>query len=340
MRRDQMPHFQAQALLDIPFEAMDRLIRDEAAEHGLELHTGHGRSIRLRLGAGEYGARRNGAGSIAFARAESRDWLFTLQEALAFHIADRLGGALDWAGFDLVGQLPPNFSLGRIESVRAIGAHFLRLRIRGEGLERLARDMIHFRIVLPCPDRSTQWPYLSQTGQAHWPQDLHRPAYTVAAIDPAAGWLETDIFTHDGGRVAAFAANAATGREIGLIGPAGGGIPMAPHLLIGGDETAYPALGRIIAVQSADVRIACHLFGECAEYPFSCHPGLSLIHRPMGEGQLAAELDRQGAGAALRGAGRVWIATERGRLSALKAAVLRQLPRDRIHLAAYWTAAH
>ncbi|WP_347137503.1 siderophore-interacting protein [Paracoccus sp. SSK6] len=48
---------------------------------------------------------------------------------------------------------------------------------------------------------------------------LHRPAYTVRHIDPAAGWLETDIFIHDGGRACDFAISAAPGTPVGLTGP-------------------------------------------------------------------------------------------------------------------------
>lgn len=334
MRHDPLPPFQAEAPVAIGFDQLDRLLRALAAEHGMVLHSGHARSTWVELGAGEFGARKQGEGAVIYARAQSRDWLFTLKEAAAHHVASLVGDAgLDWTGPEQAGAHPPNFSLARVVSSWRLAPDFLRLRIEGEDLARLDRDMIHFRIVLPRPDGPTDWPRLSGTGQTVWPQELHRPAYTVAAIDAAAGWLETDIFIHDGGRVCAFAASAAPGTEIGLTGPGGGGIPRTDHLLIAGDETAYPALSRIIAAQAPGARIDCHLFGVTADYPLASHPGLELRHDPAGEARLAARLDGAGPPAE-----RVWIATEKARLQPLKQAVLAHLPKDRAHLAAYWSA--
>ena len=334
MRHDPLPKFQAEAPVDLAFDILDRMLRDQAAEHGLALHSGHGRATWVVLGQGEYGARRDGAAAVIFARADSPDWLFTLKETAAFQVAG-LGcptaQALCWTGPEQPGAFPPNFSLGRVAWVRPLGAEFLRMRIAGRDLARLDRDMIHFRIVLPQAGAPTAWPRLSDAGQAVWPQDLHRPAYTVSAIDVDAGWLETDIFVHDGGRICDFAARALPGTELGVMGPGGGGVPRAASLLIGGDETAYPALARIIAAQAAEARIDCHLFGRAA-YAFPAHPGLRLTRSPAGEADLAAAL----AGGV--DAEKVWIATEKARLQPLKQAVLRHLPKDRAHLAAYWNA--
>lgn len=335
MRHAPPPPFQAEAPVELAFEILDQMLRDQAAEHGLALHTGHGRSTWVVLGQGEYGARRDGSGAVIFARAESPDWLFTLKEAASFHVSG-LGcvtaQALNWTGPEPAGAHPPNFSLGRVAWVRPLGAHFLRMRIEGQDLARLGRDMIHFRIVLPQADGRTEWPRLSEIGQAVWPQDLHRPAYTISAIDVAAGWLETDIFVHDGGRICDFASQTLAGTEIGVMGPGGGGVPQAASLLIGGDESAYPALARIIAAQDADAQIDCHLFGA-ADYPFPGHPGLRLTRVPAGEDALAQALSAQAISA-----DKIWIATEKTRLQPLKQAILQHVPKDRAHLAAYWSA--
>ncbi|MBA4492656.1 siderophore-interacting protein [Paracoccus sp. S1E-3] len=334
MRHTPLPQFQAEAPVAIAFDVLDQMLRDQAEQHGLALHSGHGRSTWVEIGQGEYGARRQGDGVIVFARANSRDWLFTLKEAATAHVA-ALGcvtaQALNWTGPEQAGAFPPNFSLGRVAWVRPLGTDFLRMRIDAGDIARLGRDMIHFRIVLPQPDGPTEWPRLSETGQAIFPQDLHRPAYTVSAIDVDAGWLETDIFVHDGGRICDFASRTEAGTELGVMGPGGGGVPLAGRLLIGGDETAYPALARIIAAQAPEARIDCHLFGVSADYALPAHPGLRLTHSPAGEADLAATLTEIGAE-------KVWIATEKGRLQPLKQAVLRHIPKDRSHLAAYWNA--
>ncbi|MBU3030397.1 siderophore-interacting protein [Paracoccus marinaquae] len=344
MRHDTPPPLQSEAALPgLPFAQIDALLRAEAEAHGLVLRSGHGRSTWCEVDRGEFGARMGPEGSILYVRASDRDWLFTLQETVSSHVAEAFpgqAGLLRWSGLDRAGEAPPNFSLARVESIRPVGDHFLRLRLRGEGLERLARAMIHFRLILPQPgDADPQWPVIGPNGQTVWPKgdkELHRPAYTVRAIDPAAGWMETDVFIHDGGRICGWLASAAPGSLIGLTGPGGGGVPVAPRLLIGGDETAYPALARIIEAQPRDSRGECWLFGTAGDYPLPEHPGISLILAPGDEARLANRLARDGTTA-----DSIWIATEKSRLAPLRRVILDELaiPKQATHLAAYWTAA-
>ncbi|WP_103172484.1 siderophore-interacting protein [Paracoccus sp. SY] len=342
MRHDPLPPYQTQASLpDLPFATLDALIRAEAAEHGLDLHDGHGRSTWCKLpDGGEFGAKMGPTGSILYVRAHDRHRLHDLREA----VTHRLGGHLPslrpaWSSLDRPGAHPPNFSLARVSSVTRIAADFLRLRLEGGDLDRLSRDLIHFRLVLQ-PEGTTLpvWPMIGNDGRTVWPKGaatLHRPAYTVRHIDPDAGWLDTDIFIHDGGRACDFAAQAAPGTLVGLSGPGGGGIAQARSLLIGGDETAYPALARHLEAAADDAGGECHLFGARADYPLPRHPGIRVIHAPGGEAALAERLRRDGTDAR-----RIWLATERSRLEPLKSAILGDLGIDKAtaHLAAYWSA--
>ncbi|MFI0396689.1 siderophore-interacting protein [Paracoccus jiaweipingae] len=342
MREDTLPEFQSEAAVAVAFGVLDNLLRADAAEHGLEVHSGHGRSTWIRLDQGEFGARRSGDGAVLYARAHRRDWLFALQDALVSHLAQvapEQAADLRWSALDGVGAFPPPFSLARVESVRSLGADFLRLRLRGEGLRRLAEEMVHFRLVLPpAGDPDPQWPVVGPNGQTVWPggaKALHRPAYTVSAINPDAGWLETDIFAHQGGRVCEWAQAAQAGDVVGLNGPGGGGLPVAARVLMGGDETAYPALARALAANDPQAQGECWLFGARADYPFPDHPGIRLIHHPAGEAALAAQLEKAGCDA-----DKIWLATEKARLAPLKRAVFDSLgiAKSRAHLAAYWIA--
>lgn len=343
MRTDPLPEYQAEAALPVlSFETIDAMLRHEAKEHGLTLHHAHGRSTWCRMELGEFGARRGPRGVILYARAHSRDGLFALQDALGTHLAALMpeqAAQLRWQGGEAEGTLPPNFSLARLHSVRPVGAHFLRIRLEGEDLDRLARDMIHFRLVLPPPGEGVpQWPVVGANGQTCWPSGaaaLHRPAYTVRQIDAQAGWLETDVFIHAGGRICDWAQSAAPGTICGLNGPGGGGVPCASQILIGGDETAYPALARIIAAQAPNNHGACWLFGASADYDWPAHPGIEMTHCPGGEADLAQRLTRRGSRAK-----KFWFATEKSRLKPLRAAILDGLgiARGDAHLAAYWVA--
>lgn len=342
MRHDPLPPYQTQASLpDLPFATLDALIRAEAAEHGLDLHDGHGRSTWCKLpDGGEFGAKMGPTGSILYVRAHARDRLHDLREAVTHRLGGHLPGLRPaWSSLDRPGAHPPNFSLARVSSVTRIAADFLRLRLEGGDLDRLSRDLIHFRLVLQ-PEGTTVpvWPMIGNDGRTVWPKGaatLHRPAYTVRHIDPDAGWLDTDIFIHDGGRACDFAAQAAPGTLVGLSGPGGGGIAQARSLLIGGDETAYPALARHLEAAADDAGGECHLFGARADYPLPHHPGIRVIHAPGGEAALAERLRRDGTDAR-----RIWLATERSRLEPLKSAILGDLGIDKAtaHLAAYWSA--
>lgn len=344
MRRDTPPPLQSEAALPgLPFAHVDALLRQEASEHGLAVRSGHGRSTWCEVDGGEIGARMGPEGSILYVRAHDRDWLFTLQEAMTAHLVGAdpaLAPLLHWSDLPQAGGLPPNFSFARIESLTPIGRHFLRLRLRGTELQRFSRDMIHFRLILPRRgDVLPQWPTMGENGQTVWPRGdraLHRPAYTVRAIDPVQGWLDTDIFIHEGGQTCDWVRAASAGTKVGLTGPGGGGVPVAPRLLIGGDETAYPALARIIAAQSPETVGECWLFGTARDYPLPPHPGILPVHAPHGEAELAAILARNGTQA-----DRIWLASEKTRLAPLRNVILEQraFPRQAAHLAAYWSAA-
>lgn len=344
MRRDPLPPLQSEAALPgLPFDRIDALLRHEAEAHGLPLHSGHGRSTWCVVDGGEIGARMAPEGSVLYVRAHNDDWLFSLQEAMTSHLSEAdpaLAALLRWSGRPQAGALPPNFSFARVESLNPVGRHFLRLRLRGDTLDRFARDAIHFRLVLPpSGQQNPQWPSTGANGQTTWPKGdmaLHRPAYTVREIDPAQGWLDTDIFIHEGGLACEWVKAAAAGTQIGMTGPGGGGVPVAPRLLIGGDETAYPALARIIAAQGPDTTGECWLLGGAEDYPLPRHPGIRILHAPQGEARLAEQLARQGTDAE-----RIWLATEKSRITPLRKLILEDLgfPRQAAHLAAYWTAA-
>ncbi|MBM3605632.1 MAG: siderophore-interacting protein [Alphaproteobacteria bacterium] len=341
MRRDPLPPFQAEAAApDLPYAQLAVLIARLARTRSLELHVGHGRSSWCKLAGGEFGARMGPLGSIIYVRGDDRTGLERLRADWDADLAQQFPGlALDWSRLDREGAPPPNFSLARLAGVSRLAGAFLRLRIEGPDLDRFARQLIHFRLVIqPNTRRAPVWPAIGARGQVIWPKGadaLHRPVYTVRAIDAGQGWMEADVFLHPGGRAARFARQAPANAPIGLTGPGGGGIPQASRLLIGGDETAYPALARIIAAQDQKAVGECHLFGKDADYPFPAHPGIRVIHAPQGEAALAARLVRTPTKAQA-----VWLATERSALTPLKAALdagaAPHAPDP--HLAVYWTA--
>lgn len=337
MRTTPLPEYQAEATLPAaPFDRIEAALRAIAETRGYELHNGHGRSIWCALPSGEFGAKKRGDGALLYARAHSAAGVAPMQAAMDSIIGDMALTPARWIGVGDEGKAPHNFSLAHVESVKPVSADFLRLRLRGDRLDRLAaNDSIHFRLVQPPPgDPAPEWPRIGNKGQTVWPvgeKALHRPVFTTRHVDAGSGWLETDIFLHDGGRSSDLARLARPGDTLGLIGPNGGGIPIADRLLLGGDETAYPAIARILEHTQANGEV--WLFGKRADYPFPASR-LTINHLPGGEAELARLLRE----APPRPGTFFWIGTERHALDPLRETILGTLghPPHQTHLSAYW----
>ncbi|MTH63118.1 siderophore-interacting protein [Paracoccus shanxieyensis] len=344
MRVTELPEYQSEAMLPATdFAVVDQMLRHEADEHGLDLHEGHGRSTWCETQMGEFGAKKRGDDVLIFARAHRAEWLFSLQETIVYHLAEILpdkARAMRWSSLADAGKIPPYFSFARVGQAQRIAQDFIRLRLHAPNLARLAtEDSIHFRLVLPPEGDSTpEWPRIAENGQTVWPSGakaLHRPAYTVRHIDLEAGWLDTDIFVHDGGRVTEWARANPEGRRIGLSGPGGGGIPAAAQLILAGDETAYPALARMMQLRP-DATGQVYLLGTRDDYPLPPHAGLQVIHLPKDEAQLGRILAEKPPTAETY----LWMASEKTKITALRKLILNELGHDkaRTHLAGYWTA--
>ncbi|QEU09951.1 SIP domain-containing protein [Paracoccus yeei] len=342
MRVTPLPEYQAEALLtDTDFAPIDAMLRHEAQEHGLDLHEGHGRSVWCQIETGEFGAKKRGANVLVFARAHRPEWLFGLQETIAHHLAEIMpdkAQAMRWSSLADVGRLPPYFSFARVGEARRIARDFVRLRLHAPDLERLGtEDSIHFRLVLPPEGvAEPEWPRIAPNGQTVWPSGdraLHRPAYTVRAIDLQEGWLDTDIFLHRGGRVTDWVLAGPQGRRIGLSGPGGGGIPQAAQLILAGDETAYPAIARMIE-RRPDAQGEVWLLGARDDYPMPESPGLRRHHLPGGTAELVRILRADPP----QPDSYLWMAAQKSGISALRQLLLAELGHDKAltHLAGYW----
>ncbi|MTH77719.1 siderophore-interacting protein [Paracoccus aestuariivivens] len=343
MRLTTPPEFRSEAmLLGIDFDQIDQLLRHEAEEHGLDVHNGHGRSTWCETEMGEFGAKKRGNNVLVFARAHRPEWLSAIQEAIVEHLAEtmpEIARDLRWSSLADIGKLPANFSFAQVGEVRQIGAAFLRMRLHGADLARLATtDSIHFRFVLPPDgDPAPEWPRIGPNGQVQWPagaKALHRPVYTVCDIDADAGWLDTDIYLHDGGRITEWAKSNPVGAKVGLMGPSGGGIPEAKRLILAGDETAYPAMARIIA-QACDAQGEAYLLGRSADYPIPERQGMTVSHLAGGMDELTAILRENIHDTATY----IWMASEKGSIAAVRQLLFNGIGHDKhlTHLAAYWS---
>ncbi len=115
-----------------------------------------------------------------------------------------------------------------------------------------------FKLLLPDP-ASGNWVIPTQKdGFLNWPRDPPALArtYTVRRWDPEAGQVTVDIVRHGTGIASGWAERCRPGDPIAIAGPKCSSPQPAGFdwLLIGGDETALPAIGRWVEEMSADTR--------------------------------------------------------------------------------------
>lgn len=176
-----------------------------------------------------------------------------LRESAAELFAE-VGLSVEWDHVD-VGALAPGLSLMRVAGVSRPSPNFLRVRLTGPDAGRFGQGGLHFRLLLPPAGRAPVWPTVTQSGRTAWPEGpdaLHRPVYTVA--DQQDDWLEFDIFRHPGSPTCDWAEGNPCGQEVGVIGPGGGWCPEADRLCLFGDETALPAIARMLKLSRGQVR--------------------------------------------------------------------------------------
>lgn len=264
-----------------------------------------------------------------------------------FHMSEQIEGlkTLNWSEAPAQRGLPANFRLVEVIGAWRIGRDFIRLRVSGENFDPFTRTGMHFRLAIPAPGRDPVWPHLTPEGRSRWPEGadaLHTPAYTISEISPGEGWLEFDVYTHGRGPTCLWAEGLLAGtearRQVGLSGPGGGWFPETDDLLIGGDETALPAILRILAQHWGRARVVIELAdaGGIEAVPEDIRPLAEVLYRAEGGSAarwLEERVDRHGV------PGFLWFAGETADAQHLRARQRSDwhLPRGRHYLSAYWT---
>ena len=148
-------------------------------------------------------------------------------------------------------------------------------------------------------DRDPRWPQIARDGRIVWPSGAHGVAlrsYTARRQDPAAATVEIDFVLHGDGPAATWAAAAAPGAPLGLAGGGSLGERPAAQVLLAGDETALPAITRILGAADRGTRgLALVEVADAAEeQPVPAPAGVAVrwLHRdgtPPGESTLLAD---------------------------------------------------
>lgn len=212
-----------------------------------------GNFVRLKI--------RDGEGLLVTIEAEGVVPLHRIKQWLLEHLEELLPGrtnGLRWSDdLERTGEIPPPyFHELTVLRKRALSPLLLRLTFRVDGMDRLGRDGIHVKLLLPPEGRKPVWPTLALNGGLNLPDGedaLCLRYYTLRAVRPEASEIDIDIVRHRGGVVSDWAETCGPGAVTGLLGPSGfQHPPLAGPLLIAADSTAAPAAARIIEALAED----------------------------------------------------------------------------------------
>ncbi len=148
------------------------------------------------------------------------------------------------------GLLPSVIEVAKVEDITP---RMRRVTFAGRGVEVYASDptrVPNIKLIFPRENGDLDLPVNTGGRRLEWPDPTLKAqvrTYTVRRLDPAASEMDIDFVRHgDEGLASAWAARARPGDRIAAAG--GGGIvaPPADWYLIVGDETALPAIGRML----------------------------------------------------------------------------------------------
>jgi NADPH-dependent ferric siderophore reductase len=333
------------------------LLIEHMAEHDVVCETS-GSSTTAHLGIG------SGVIEVAEAclkvRVEAADLgaLELLREFVGSHVAEFSEGeepVFAWRGNVSREARLANFREVRLKSAVDLTPRMRRLTFAGDVARFAGDEEIHVRLYFPPEGvAEPEWPYPGADGGIVWPSDDKRPEvryYTVRRADVEAGEIEIDVLLHDdSGPGSAFAQAARPGSICGMAGPVGRVAPLSDWTLLAGDETALPAIARMLELMPEEARglALIEVDGPTDEVPIRAPEGVTLrwlhrktegLERPLVEAIRAAEFPEPSSDPY------VWVACEHDDAKAIRShlRVDRGLNRDRHQVVGYWqrsTEAH
>lgn len=241
-----------------------------------------------------------------------------------------------------------SFRWMRVASSTRLAPRMQRLRLEGEALRRFDTDTnLHVRLHVPVGSRER---FVHPACCPPTLPDMAAAAtryYTIRRIDSAAGWVEIDFVLHEApGPAGDFARFAKPGDICGMSGPCGLGIKPAGHYLLAGDETALPAIARIVESLPASALGAIFIEIDAPEdrLPLTLPPRMScqwIYRREKGASTGASFVAKVEQAIAKTAAGPtdhfVWVAAEFSAYEALRRP-LKAIAKPRSICVPYWRA--
>jgi NADPH-dependent ferric siderophore reductase len=331
---------QTTTLLDVPAELGLQMIKARAVERSLPFED-RSDGVVLHLPLGQIHAYEEKGGLRLTLDASDHIKLHLLQEAVD-HRLDETAIALDrqWS-VTATGIAPPSLTFATVELCERIYPSYYRVRLSAESVERFSRDGLHFRLLFPPESHIGQWPFVSESGRVEWPGGIrqwHRPVYTTRSVNLENGTLDFDVFAHEGGRVTDWCKTLRPGMDAAIMGPTGEWLPDARWIALFGDQTALPAIARILESLPEDtIGIATILISDARDKQHLRTPS-GVTVRWLVPGQGMSLLDELKKLQIPDGDRFVWIASERSEINRARDMLAdRGLQKAEMRVASYWS---
>jgi len=257
-----------------------------------------------------------------------------------------------WEGDGAAGGLLPYFREMKVLSVSDVTPHMRRVRLQGEDLHRFSKHGLHIRLLFPQKGLAVpHWPIMGEDGRPVWPEGdakIVARVYTIRKMDADAGWVDIDMVVHVDDCDApgsGWAMSAKPGDIVGMTGPGGGEAGDANWYLLAGDETALPAIARILEQLPEGVKAVVRLEvdNKAEEQSIVSRADMDLqwLHRNgSAAGTTSLLEDAVRAVAFPEGEEKiyVWVASEFKAFRSIRAYMRkeRNIPKDKQLIVAYW----
>lgn len=148
---------------------------------------------------------------------------------------------------------PPGFHEATVVGSQIVTPRMRRVILAVDDVTPFVGGDMHVRVLVPPVGRVPVWPKLQENGRIGWPEgedELLVRVYTIRSVDQEANHVSIDFLQHPKPGVATpgadFARDVEAGQRVALMGPGGGSLPAAKSILFSGDETALPAIARMV----------------------------------------------------------------------------------------------
>ena len=242
---------------------------------------------------------------------------------------------------------PPAFRRVEVVSVAEVTPRLVRVTVGGPELEGLVVEQpaASVRLLLP-PALTKELVMPTWNGNEFLLADGRRPAIrtlTPLRVDQQNHQMDLEIVVHEGGAASAWALQAQVGDEAALSGPGRGYAvdPEAEGFLLGGDESAIPAISQLLEVLPEDkpIQVMVEVAAPEARLDLPKHSGANVEWLDLPEGAppgdaLVTALTR----ADIPDGHRVFAAGEAAAMQRIRRHLLdeRQLPRSATWIRGYW----